>query len=126
MDFPTESGVIEVLDGVLAYRSSHYGLWSLPISTIQKIEEYTHSGGPFIDDYFYRFTTATKEERTASFYAVGWDIVWSELEKAFPGINHGGLCDSTDYKIRMIWPLQKQEANQLPQTTTGSSAPDRV
>lgn len=107
----TESGAIEVVDRVLIYRSSHYGLWSLPVSTIQKIEEYTNSDGPLIDDYFYRFTTATKEERTASFYAVGWDLVWPELEKAFPGIDHGGLCNSTDYKMRLLWPLQEDEAN---------------
>jgi hypothetical protein len=108
MSLPTESGVVEVVDNVLMYRSSHYGLWSLPISAIQKIEEYPHSGGPFIDDYFYRFTTATEEERTASFYAVGWDQVWPELQKAFPGIEYGG-CDSTESKIRMLWPIPKEE-----------------
>jgi hypothetical protein len=110
MFISTESGAIEIVDRVLIYRSSHYGLWSLPVSTIQKIEEYTDSDDPLIDDYFYRFTTPTKEERTASFYAVGWDHVWPELERVFPGIEHGGLCNSTDDKIRLLWPLQKEGA----------------
>lgn len=101
---PTESGSIEVNDGILIYRSSHYGEWWLPLSTIRQIEEYTLPDGPLPDDYFYRFTTGSKEERTASFYAVGWDEVWPELSRIFPGLKEPGLCSSTERIVQMLWP----------------------
>lgn len=99
----TEPGAIEVVDGVLTYRSSHYGMWWLPLRDIWQIEEYKLPDASEFDDHCYRFSTATKEERTASFNAVGWENVWPVLSAALPGLEQPGLGESTESKARVLW-----------------------
>jgi hypothetical protein len=105
---PTESGMVEIVGGVLTYRSACYGVWSLPMTAIQKIEEYTNSDGPLLDATFYRFSTATREERIASSCAVGWEEAWPALEQAFPGLESPGLGNSMENNVRLLWPVKKK------------------
>lgn len=116
MNIP-ESGVISVSGRELSYRSAHYGEWSIPLSEVREISEFTTSEGPLADDYFFCFRTARKEAVTASFHAVGWDGLWPVLAQSFPGLIRPGLCDSTSFRTRILWPQDtKKEANQLVQT----------
>lgn len=108
-----KSGSVSIADGVLTYRSEHCGTWSIHLSEVRKIEEFTSSDGPWLDDYFYCFHTVSKEEVSASFYAEGWSAVWPELEQVFPGLGQAGLCDSTSCRTRILWPQgTEKEANQ--------------
>lgn len=115
----TEPGAIQVIDGVLTYHSSHYGVWGLPLREIGLIEEYKLPDAVEFDDHFYRFSTATKEERTASFDAVGWEEVWPELSAAFPGLKQPGSCEATESIARVLW-----TASCDPPTKTGSNRRD--
>jgi hypothetical protein len=122
MNAHPKSGTIEVIEDALVYRSSDYGAWSVPLSTISRIDEFTTDEGPFLDDYFFRIHTSSKEERAASFYAEGWTDLWPKLARHFSGLAAPGLCNSTDFKVRTLWPHGKEEANQPVQrnASTGS------
>ncbi len=118
-----ESGVISVSGRELSYRSDHYGQWSIPLSEIREISELTTAEGPFVDDYFFCFRTAQKEEVRASFYAVGWDDLWPILAETFPGLIRPGLCDSTSSRTRILWPQDTEEEPNQPAETRPTSRP---
>jgi len=117
-----KSGKIEIIEDALVYRSADYGSWSISLSTINRIDEFTTEDGPFSDDYFFRFQTSSKEERDASFYAEGWSKLWPSLALRFSGLSAPSLCNSTDFKFHALWPQAKEEANQPLQrnASTGS------
>jgi hypothetical protein len=98
------SGEIECLGDVLTYRSG-IGSWTIPISAIRLIAEYTNSDGPGADDYFFVFLTAPENGwNQASFYAKGSEVTLRALEKKLGESLDCALCDSTEYRTRIIWP----------------------
>ncbi len=98
------SGEIECLDDTLVYRSG-LGNWSLPISSIRLVAEYTNSDGPFLDDYFFVFLTAPEDGwHQASFYAKGRDAALTTLGRKLGSTLQTGLCNSTEYRTRIMWP----------------------
>ncbi len=100
----TESGEISLVDGTVIYRINGDG-WSIPLSDVRVIGEYTTANGPYVDDYFFVFLTATKNGwHQASFYAEGRDAFLSALGKALGTTIETGLCNSTHWKTRILWP----------------------
>ena len=98
------SGELECSVEAITYRSG-IGGWSVPISAIRLIAEYTNSDGPWIDDYFLVFLTAPKDGwHEASFYAKGREAALHAIEKKIGAPIDCGLCDSTEYRTRIIWP----------------------
>jgi hypothetical protein len=104
--FDDFSGEIRCADDSISYRSSS-GDCSLPISAIRLIGEYTTSEGPCIDDYFFVFLTAPEGGwHQASFYAKGRDEALQLLGEKIGAPIEAGLCNSTEFKTRIIWPLR--------------------
>ncbi len=100
----TPSGELECAGGVLSYRSGDGG-WSILISAIRLIGEYTNSDGPFLDDYFLVFLTAVEDGwHQASFYAEGRDEALRSIETRIGATIEPGLCDSTTFRTRILWP----------------------
>jgi hypothetical protein len=98
------SGKLECSGDLLAYHSAS-GDWSVSISAIRLIGEYTNSDGPYLDDYFFVFLTAPEGGwHEASFYAAGRDDALRAVEKKLGAPIEAGLCDSTDYRTRILWP----------------------
>ena len=98
------AGVLECEGGLLTYHSKHVD-WSIPTSDIRLIAEYTNSDGPHLDDYFFVFLTATKGGwHEASFYAAGREIALRALEEKIGASLETGLCYSTEYRTRILWP----------------------
>ena len=98
------SGELECSGESITYKSG-VGCWSVPISDIRVIAEYTNSEGPWIDDYFFVFLTALEGGwHEASFYAKGREATLRALEKKIGAPIECGLCDSTEYRTRIIWP----------------------
>jgi len=98
------SGVLQCTGDTLSYRSA-LREWSIPISDIRLIAEYTNSDGPYVDDYFFVFLTAREGGwHEASFYAEGRDAALRELERKIGTPLETGLCGSTDYRTRIMWP----------------------
>jgi hypothetical protein len=98
------SGVLECKDDTLIYRSV-IREWSIPISGVRLIAEYTNSDGPYIDDYFFVFLTALEGGwHEASFYAEGRDAALRAIEQKIGAPLETGLCYSTDYRTRIMWP----------------------
>lgn len=108
-----ESGLVSIADGVLSYYSDLHGTWSIQLSEVRKIEEFTNSDGPCLDDYFYCFHTVL-EEVIASFYASGWETVWPDLMQTFPGLREASLCRSTNDKSRILWPQETEKETKQP------------
>lgn len=103
------SGVLECSDATLSYRSG-VGDWTILISEIRLIAEYTNSDGPWIDDYFLVFLTAPEGGRhEASFYAKGREAALGTLEKRIGARLECGLCGSTDYRTRILWPTDLKD-----------------
>jgi hypothetical protein len=98
------SGIIELIDGMVKYKSWNYGAWELPLSEIKVIGEYTNQNGPFADDYFYVFITNLEEWHEASFYADGRDSFFRKLGAELHQELHGTLVASADFNSNIIWP----------------------
>ena len=99
-----DSGVLECKSETLVYRSA-LREWSIPISDIRLIAEYTNSDGPYIDDYFFVFLTAPEGGwHEASFYAKGREAALRALEQTLGAPFEIGLCHSTEYRTRIMWP----------------------
>ena len=74
-----ESGTISYANGIVSYQQDSFS-WSISISDVHLIGEYTNSDGPFWDDYFFVFLTAKENGwHQASFYANGRDEVLAAL-----------------------------------------------
>ncbi|MFO1451364.1 MAG: hypothetical protein U1F61_24605 [Opitutaceae bacterium] len=103
------SGVLECSDGTLSYRSG-VSDWTIPISAIRLIAEYTNSDGPWIDDYFFVFLTAPEDGwHEASFYAKGREAALNALEKKIGSRLECGLYGSTEYRTRILWPTDLKD-----------------
>ena len=103
------SGQITLAGEVVNYSTpektaSYYQNWSLSISQIRIIGEYTDSNGPYLDDYFFVFVLSDCSWRQASFYAEGRDSFLSELGSKLGHKLACGLCNSTSLKSRVMWP----------------------
>jgi hypothetical protein len=109
MSAENESGELGVSGDAITYRSPREK-WSIPVEEIRLIAEFTNSDGPHIDDYFFVFLTAPENGwYEASFYAKGRDETLAAL-----GSKHGaklecGLCNSTQYKTRILWPAHLKD-----------------
>ncbi len=111
MSHPNHSGELRCGAGVITYHSPA-GDWSVPIADVRLIAEYTNSDGPYVDDYFFVFLTAPEGGwHQASFYAKGRDEALAALSRTIGAPLECRLCDSTEYKTRIMWPpnLKDQE-----------------
>jgi hypothetical protein len=89
----------------LRYTSAVFGSWSIAVDSIGIVGEYTNQDGPFLDDYFLIFVGKSRQEWwQASFYAEGREAFLLAFEKKFPGVNQLGLCGSTSFESRVVWP----------------------
>jgi hypothetical protein len=102
-DKERESGRLVFGDDVLAYY--RHGLaWEVPIAKLVAIGEYTNGNGPWLEDYFFVFVEAGGSYRQASFYAIGAAQALAELGRALHAELAAGLCHSTEWKTRIMWP----------------------
>jgi hypothetical protein len=98
------SGEITLVGGAIVYRVSGAG-WTVNLSDVRIIGEYTTESGPFVDDYFLVFLTAEQSGwYEASLYATGLDRFLIELGVALGSPIRLALCGSTDWKTRALWP----------------------
>jgi hypothetical protein len=98
------SGDLRYANGIISYRAGHSS-WSLSVSKVRLIAEYTNSDGPYLDDYFFVFMTAIEDGwHEASFYAKGRDEFLAGLSAELGVSLECGLCNSTNYKTRILWP----------------------
>ena len=100
----SNSGHILLDSDVIRYRSIAYGNWDLPVADVRMIGESTNQSGPFADDYFLCIATGSGMWREASFYAEGRDEFLYRLSERLGYPLAVGLCDSTDFASRVLWP----------------------
>ena len=82
-------------------------IWQIPVHTVVLVAEYTNPYGPQADDYFLIFVFVKQGQcyfRTATFYAAGAEESLQVLSALWHEPLRFGLCDSTDWKSRVIWP----------------------
>jgi len=99
------SSTIELKNGIIRYESSGYGSWSLKLSNIKVIGEYTNQIGPFADDYFFAFVAEKDGSwQEASFYSEGREIFFERLASELGIDTTCNLIASTDFKSQIWWP----------------------
>jgi hypothetical protein len=99
-----KSGQISLDGDVIRYRSTVYGSWDLPVAEVRIVGEATNQSGPFADDYFLCFATGPGMWLEASYYAKGCDEFLRVLAARLGGPLEVGLCHSTDFASRVLWP----------------------
>lgn len=101
----SHAGTLKCQKDVLSYQSGSHS-WSVGVSDIVLVGEYTTSDGPLADDYFLVFFTAQQSEgwHQASFYAEGRDEALATLAEIFGRPLQLGLCNSANFKSQIIWP----------------------
>lgn len=84
--------------------------WTLPLSELEIVGEYTDPNGPYVDDYFFVFVTRPNHKwNEASFYAEGRDEFLQKLGLMLGAEIHCDLADSVDYKSRVMWPKELED-----------------
>lgn len=122
MNTKNYSGELKCDGEVIAYYSA-LGDWFVRVPDVRLIGEFTNSDGPYVDDYFLVFLTAAENGwHEASFYANGRDEALASLGKSLGAPLQCGLCDSTQFKTRIMWPpqLKDQKLMEVLSTTQGS------
>jgi len=105
MNASDNNAAIRVESGEIIYSEENKILWSLPLSSVVIIGEYTTSNGPYIDDYFLVFVTRpNKQHFHASFYAEGRDVMLINLSQHFGNNIECGLANSAQLASRCMWP----------------------
>ena len=92
-------------DGATISYTTPGGSFSVSLSEIAVIGEFTTDGGPFGDDYFLVFVSRTRDcWYEASFYAKGRDELLDQLSAALGDRLQLGLANSANFASRIIWP----------------------
>jgi hypothetical protein len=95
---------IETAEGRLRYRDGRF-TWDVAIADIAVLGEYTNQNGPFSDDHFLAFIgRGSTEWYEASFYARGRDDALKGLASQLGTNLVCALCNSTDFRSRVMWP----------------------
>ena len=101
------AGAIRLEGDTITYSSSYFGEWTLPLSDLKVIGEYTNEDGPFLDDYFFVFVADPHESwYEASFFAEGRDLFLTELGARLGCRLTCSLCNSARFRSRVWWPPQ--------------------
>jgi len=82
--------------------------WSLPISCIVLVAEYTTNEGPYADDYFLVFVTVEDGKlyfSTCSVYSGGAEEVLSSVQQHLGSPIQLELQGSTEWRSRVAWPV---------------------
>lgn len=100
----TQSGRITCTSAGIEYMWRGGG-WSLAFADIAAIGECTNELGPFADDYFICFVHRDGLRWSeCSFYAEGRDELLVCLSEYFRTAFEYGLCNSTTFRSRVMWP----------------------
>lgn len=94
---------LSLVEGKIFYGSLADTIWDIRVSDLTIIGEYTIDS--LGDDYFLIFLTKSSNWYEASFYSEGRDELLSELGRELYFKLECGLCNSTDLKSRVMWPL---------------------
>ncbi len=100
-----QSGALRLDDSLITYTSQHYGSFSVALSEIAVIGEFTTDNGPYIDDWFLVFVPRSgRQWFEASVYAEGAEAFRDQLSAALGCSIWGSLFASTDFASRILWP----------------------
>jgi hypothetical protein len=100
------SGQISLKNETIVCSTPEKTNWSLPIADVRVLAEFTNEAGPHLDDYFFLFVTSDASSwYCASFYADGRDKFLEELGSKLGTKLQCGLCNSTSFKSRVMWPV---------------------
>jgi len=105
---PASKPILALINRQVVYEWSNDVVWQVPVEQIAVIGEYTDPNGPYVDDYFLVFLTKTARRHIASFYSDGRDTCLADLGSVLGSTVECGLCNSTDYKSRIMWPPSLQ------------------
>lgn len=90
----------------ISYTSEHYGSFSILLSDVAVIGEFTTANGPYIDDWFLVFVPRSGDNWfEASMYAEGCEELKEQLSAVLGCSLHSRLVTKTDFASRIIWPL---------------------
>ncbi|KAA6464550.1 hypothetical protein DYQ86_00840 [Acidobacteria bacterium AB60] len=81
--------------------------WSIRVSDIVLVAEYTTDSGPAVDDYFLVFVTRESGElfySSVTMSAAGINTVLEDLEKQLGGALEMRLTASRRWASRVVWP----------------------
>jgi len=100
-----DSGQLNIIADEIRYNSETYGNWSIPISEVKAIGEYTNDQGPFLDDWFLLFFLKDCTWYEASNYSENITEFKNEIQSKLNIENvYSDLSGSTDYNSYIIWP----------------------
>jgi hypothetical protein len=100
-----DSGNIHLDQGSITDTSKAFGSFSIALSDVALIGEFTTESGPFIDDWFMVFVPCSRPDWfEASMYAQGGKEFREQLSSALASPIHGSLAASTNFCSRIIWP----------------------
>lgn len=100
------TGTLWIENGLIRNRSSFFGNWDLPVSSLRLVGEATNEDGPGLDDWMLILVTQDGEWFTASFYATIGNEFMDRLGELLGAQLSSGLAQSATFNSRVLWPTQ--------------------
>ena len=100
-----EHGVLSLEGDVLRYQGSREPSWSLPVSQLAVVGEYTNQSDPWGDDWFLVFVCQESSEFfLAPAWAEGVHVIREHLGEMLGAAIPASLANSADFKSIVLWP----------------------
>ena len=99
----SELGLLRLAAGVLHHERDRR-CWTLPVSDLVLVGEFTTASEPLAEDYFFVFIGPRGAVHLASFYAEGRVEVLASLGAVLGTELRAGLHDSAGWRSRVLWP----------------------
>lgn len=93
-----------IKDLILFFNSIDYGNWSIPLSEIRLLGEYTNEEGPFVEDHFFVIIDSNNNIFEAPVGAEGIVDVIKALSEIYGCKIELKLIFETSFKSRVIYP----------------------
>jgi hypothetical protein len=97
---------LQVKDNVIIYEAEDKVLWSIPVSNLVFIGEYTTSAGPYGEDWFIVFAEKVDDVWQSASSMIDHESFWKELSNALNCEIAPALSWSTSWASNVFYPTE--------------------
>jgi hypothetical protein len=99
-----DTGALSFDGSLLSYESIFYESWSINVSALVLVGEFTNQDGPHLSDHFLVLVDSDRRLYEVPIGATGFESTWKQLAQML-GVNPElSLVGETDFASGILWP----------------------